>query len=323
MSEAAIEVRELTKSYGGREALRGASFRAEMGQVLGLLGPNGAGKTTTFSILCGLVAPSAGDAFINGRSVLKEPSAARSALGVVPQDIALYADLSARENLLFWGRMQGLGGVLLRERVDEVLDAVGLADRQKDKVGGFSGGMKRRVNIGAALLHHPSVVIMDEPTVGIDPQSRRHILDWVKELNHGGATVLYTTHYMEEAEELSQRIAIMAEGRVIACGSSDELLASIGEEARISLGIRGEEARPGLAKEAAVALRAVEIVTRAAVVPEGFEILALDGDLVLPRLIEAASRAGLRIASAKVEKPDLESVFLALTGRALRDGEGR
>jgi ABC-2 type transport system ATP-binding protein len=194
----AIEVHDLRKSFGDFQAVQGASFSARAGEVLSLLGPNGAGKSTTISMLSGLLAPTGGEACIMGHSVTKEPEAAKRSLGVVPQDIALYPDLSARENLVFWGKMYGLRGAELKARVDEVLEVIGLTDRQKDHVGKFSGGMKRRVNIGAALLHKPDVVIMDEPTVGIDPQSRRHILDNVKELNQKGMTVLYTTHYMEE-----------------------------------------------------------------------------------------------------------------------------
>jgi ABC-2 type transport system ATP-binding protein len=199
----AIEVKNLKKSFGELQAVQGVEFAAEQGEILSLLGPNGAGKSTTISMLSGLLAPNEGDAFIMGHSIRTEPQAAKASLGVVPQDIALYPDLSARENLDFWGKMYGLRGAALKQRVDEVLDIIGLRDRQKDAVGKFSGGMKRRVNIGAALLHKPQVIIMDEPTVGIDPQSRRHILDNVKELNRQGMTVLYTTHYMEEAAELS------------------------------------------------------------------------------------------------------------------------
>src|SRR5512147_1483169 len=204
----AIEVNHLKKSFGDFQAVQGATFQANAGEVLSLLGPNGAGKSTTISMLSGLLAPTDGDACIMGHSVIREPELAKKSLGVVPQDIALYPDLSARENLVFWGKMYGLRGAVLKTRVDEVLEIIGLTDRQKDHVGKFSGGMKRRVNIGAALLHKPAVIIMDEPTVGIDPQSRRHILDSVKELNIQGMNVLYTTNYMEEAQELSDHIAM-------------------------------------------------------------------------------------------------------------------
>ncbi|NOY98131.1 MAG: ABC transporter ATP-binding protein, partial [Chloroflexi bacterium] len=233
----AIEVKNLKKSFGDFQAVQGVDLAAIQGEVLSLLGPNGAGKSTTISMISGLLAPSDGNAFIMGHSVIKEPEAAKAGLGVVPQDIALYPDLSARENLIFWGKMYGLRGAALKKRVDEVLDMIGLSDRQKDRVGKFSGGMKRRVNIGAALLHKPAVIIMDEPTVGIDPQSRRHILDNIKELNRQGMTVLYTTHYMEEAAELSDHIAIMDNGRIIAYGTHNELIKLVGEQTRIDLTI--------------------------------------------------------------------------------------
>ena len=236
----AIEVINLKKSFGDLQAVQEASFHAEAGEILSLLGPNGAGKSTILSMLSGLLAPNGGEAFIMGHSVVKEAEAAKASLGVVPQDIALYPDLSARENLVFWGKMYGLRGAALKARVDEVLDIIGLADRQKDAVGKFSGGMKRRVNIGAALLHKPEVIIMDEPTVGIDPQSRRHILDNVKELNQKGMTVLYTTHYMEEAAELSNHIAIMDKGKVIAYGTHAELIKMVGEQTRIDITLNTE-----------------------------------------------------------------------------------
>ena len=247
----AIEVDHLKKSFGDLQAVQDAAFKADTGEVLSLLGPNGAGKSTTISMLSGLLAPTSGDASIMGHSVTKEPEAAKASLGVVPQDIALYPDLSARENLVFWGKMYGLRGAALKARVDEVLEIIGLADRQKkDHVGKFSGGMKRRVNIGAALLHKPAVIIMDEPTVGIDPQSRRHILDNVKKLNRQGMTVLYTTHYMEEAAELSNHIAIMDKGRVIAYGTHDELIKMVGEQTRIdiTLNTEAEKILPALKK---------------------------------------------------------------------------
>ena len=309
----AIEVYQLKKSFGDLQAVQGASFSAQAGEVLSLLGPNGAGKSTTISMLSGLLAPTSGEACIMGHSVTKEPEAAKRSLGVVPQDIALYPDLSARENLVFWGKMYGLRGAELKSRVDEVLDVIGLADRQKDHVGKFSGGMKRRVNIGAALLHKPAVVIMDEPTVGIDPQSRRHILDNVKELNQKGMTVLYTTHYMEEAAELSHHIAIMDKGKVIAHGTHDELIRLVGEETRIDLTLNTE------AENVLGAWRATEGVSRIDATDGKVSALVDDSNRVLPRLFDAASKAGVRITSVDIQEPNLETVFLHLTGRALRD----
>ncbi len=309
----AIEVQDLHKSFGDLQAVQGVTFAAASGEVLSLLGPNGAGKSTTISMLSGLLRPTSGDAAIMGHSICSEPEAAKASLGVVPQDIALYGDLSARENLVFWGKMYGLRGSQLRQRVDEVLSVIGLADRQKDRVGTFSGGMKRRVNIGAALLHKPAVIIMDEPTVGIDPQSRRHILDNVKELNRQGMTVLYTTHYMEEAAELSHHIAIVDKGKVIAYGTHDELIRMVGEQTRIDLTLNAESIRVLPAWQAADGVMRID--------SQDGHVTALvnDSNRVLPRLFEGAAKAGVRITSVDIQEPNLETVFLHLTGRALRD----
>ncbi len=313
MADNAIEVRGLTKAFREVVAVAGISFEVKRGEVFSLLGPNGAGKSTAISIISGLLAPDSGDALVMGHSIIKESMAARRNLGVVPQEIALYNDMSARENLVFWGRMYGLSGSELGKRVDEMLAAVGLVERQKGRVGTYSGGMKRRVNIAAALLHRPQVVIMDEPTVGIDPQSRRHILDHVKELNRQGMSVLYTTHYMEEAEELSNRIAIMDKGKVIASGTRDELVRMVGEQARIDLAVSGEP------DKAAKAWQTVAGVSRTTVAEGRVEVLAADSDAVVPKLFESAAQAGFHISSVDIKEPNLETVFLSLTGRALRD----
>lgn len=309
----AIEVKNLKKNFGNLQAVQNASFAADAGEVLSLLGPNGAGKSTTISMLSGLLAPTGGNASIMGHSVVSEPEVAKKSIGVVPQDIALYPDLSARENLVFWGKMYGLRGTALKQRVDEVLEIIGLVDRQKDHVDKFSGGMKRRVNIGAALLHKPDVIIMDEPTVGIDPQSRRHILDNVKALNRQGMTVLYTTHYMEEAAELSDHIAIMDKGRIIAYGTHDELIKLVGKETRIDITINAEGER------VLEAWRSTEGVARIDASDGTLTALVDDSNRVLPRLFDAASKVGVRITSVDIQEPNLETVFLHLTGRALRD----
>jgi ABC-2 type transport system ATP-binding protein len=309
----AIEVKGLKKSFGNLQAVRGVDFCATEGEILSLLGPNGAGKSTTISMLSGLLQPSGGDAIIMGHSIVSDPEAAKASLGVVPQDIALYPDLSARENLIFWGKMYGLRGTALKRRVDEVLAITGLSDRQKDRIHTFSGGMKRRVNIGAALLHKPKVVIMDEPTVGIDPQSRRHILDNVKELNSQGMTGLYTTHYMEEAAELSDHIAIMDQGEIIAFGTHDELIKLVGERSRLDLALSAPSDRLlDLWKQ-------VEGV--ASIDPQDGKVTVLvdDSNRVLPNLFEAASSVHVRITGVDIQEPNLEMVFLHLTGRALRD----
>ena len=238
--EKAIEVKDLHKSFGELKAVQGVSFEVQQGEIFSLLGPNGAGKTTTISMLSCLLRPEEGDALIMGHSILGDQMGVKSTLGVVPQEIALYEDMTARENLDFWGKMYGLRGAVLKKRVDEVLEIIGLTERAKDRVGKYSGGMKRRVNIGVALLHKPKVIYMDEPTVGIDPQSRRNILDSVVALKQQGMTVLYTTHYMEEAQELSDHIAIMDHGKLIASGTNEELVKIVGATDRITVTINAE-----------------------------------------------------------------------------------
>ena len=312
-NRAAIQVQGLQKHFGEVQAVRGVSFEVRSGEIFSLLGPNGAGKSTTISMLSGLLRPTQGDGCVEGHSIRHEPLAVKAALGVVPQEIALYPDLSARENLEFWGKMHGLRGPALRQRVDEVLDIIGLSDRQKGKVGTFSGGMKRRVNIGAALVHKPRVIIMDEPTVGIDPQSRRHILDNVKALNRQGMTVLYTTHYMEEAQELSDHIAIMDQGKLVACGTHDELVRMVGEMDRLELALATE------ADGVVAAWRQTPGVHILSAQDGRVTLLVEDSNRVLPRLFEAAALAHVRITSVDIQAPNLEAVFLRLTGKALRD----
>ena len=311
--EHAIQAQDLRKAFGSIPAVDGVSFSVGRGEIFSLLGPNGAGKTTTISMLCGLLRPDTGEAYLLGNSIRSQAARARAVLGVVPQDIALYMDLSARENLSFWGKMYNLRGKALSRRIDEVLEVIGLADRQKERVGTFSGGMKRRVNIGVALLHKPPVVIMDEPTVGIDPQSRRHILDAVKELRGRGMTVLYTTHYMEEAEELSDRVAVMDKGRIIACGTNAELVRLVGQDTRIDLALNAESGR-------VIDLwRSLEGVRGVTAEDGHISVLAADSNSVLPRLFESAASRGVRVTSLEICEPNLEAVFLHLTGRALRD----
>jgi len=309
----AIQVQDLHKSFGNVYAVQGVSFDVRASEIFSLLGPNGAGKSTIISMLSCLLEPNKGDALVMGHSILREPMAVKAAIGVVPQEIALYEDLSARENLNFWGKMYGLRGAALRRRVDEVLEVVGLTDRQKGRVSKFSGGMKRRLNTGIALLHRPQVIIMDEPTVGIDPQSRRNILDNVKELNQRGMTVLYTTHYMEEAQELSDHIAVMDQGKAIAYGTHDELVKIVGGLDRIDLTINAESER------VVDQWQATEGVQQISAKDRDLALLVDDSNVVLPRLFESATQAGVRITSVEIQEPNLEAVFLHLTGRALRD----
>jgi ABC-2 type transport system ATP-binding protein len=312
-NDKAIQVQDLYKNYGDIQAVQGVSFDVHAGEILSLLGPNGAGKTTTISIISCLLEPTQGDALVMGNSVTGDPMAVKEAIGVDPQEIALYDDLSARENLTFWGKMYDLRGSALRERVDKVLEITGLAERQKGRVSKFSGGMQRRLNIGIALLHRPQVIIMDEPTVGIDPQSRRKILDSVKELNRQGATVLYTTHYMEEAQELSDHIAIMDHGKLIAYGTHAELVDIVGEMDRITLGINVES------DKVIAQWQEIDGVHEYSAEDGTVELLVDDSNLVLPRLFESATQANVRITSVDIQEPNLEAVFLHLTGRALRD----
>lgn len=313
MNGTAISVQNLQKSFGENRAVQGISFEVEQGEIFSLLGPNGAGKTTTISMLSCLLRPDSGDARVMGYSIRTEDMGVRSVLGVVPQEIALYEDLTARENLMFWGKMYGLRGPALKSRVSEVLEVIGLTDRANERVGKYSGGMKRRVNIGVALLHKPKVIYMDEPTVGIDPQSRRNILDSVVALKNQGMTVLYTTHYMEEAQELSDHIAIVDHGQLIACGTNNELVKLVGEQTRIDLTVNVD---PGRIVETWRSIPGVERVT---VDEEKITVLVEDSNEVLPRLFEASAHSSARITSVNIREPNLEAVFLHLTGRALRD----
>jgi ABC-2 type transport system ATP-binding protein len=314
---AIIEVDQLVKQYPGaaEPAVGGVSFSVGQGEVFSLLGPNGAGKTTTISMLSCLLEPTAGDARLAGHSVRQAPQEVKRAIGVVPQDIALYPTLSARHNLIFWGTMYGMGGAALKQRVEEVLDTVGLRDRAKERIEAYSGGMKRRINIAAGLLHRPRILFMDEPTVGIDPQSRRSILDMVKELNAQGMTVLYTTHYMEEAQELSHRIGIIDHGKLMALGTLAELTRLVGEKDVVELRIAAEHATP----ELLAALGHVPGVDQVTADDGTVRLLAADGNAALPDMITAANAHGVRVANVAIQEPNLEAVFLHLTGRALRD----
>ena len=310
-----LEVKDLKKNYGDFAAVKGITFDIKEGESFSLLGPNGAGKTTTISMLSTLYTPTAGDASIGGHSISKEPMAVKQVIGVVPQELALYEDLTARENLIFWGQMYGLSGKSLNSRVDEVLEQIGLVDKAKNQVKTYSGGMKRRVNIGVGLLHKPRLLFMDEPTVGIDPQSRRAILDTVKDLNKQGMTVLYTTHYMEEAEELSNRVGIIDHGELIALGTQDELTKQVGQTDTLILHIGENEDTEALAES----LKSLDGVLEAIAVDHEVSIVTPQAEDVLATVVGAANERGIKIHSIDIREPNLEAVFLHLTGRALGD----
>ena len=302
----------VSKSFADRPAVEGVSFELARGEVYGLLGPNGAGKTTTIKMVCGLLEPDGGRITVDGRSA-RDDISVRSLVGYVPQDVALYPDLTAAENLEFLGRLYRLSGRQLDERVREALALTDLGDRRDDRVDSFSGGMKRRLNIAAGLLHRPSLLVLDEPTVGVDPQSRHAILERVRALQETGMSVLYTTHYMEEAERVCDRVGIMDRGRLIAEGTRRELVARLGEKDRIDLIASGN------LEQLAEAARRVAGVEQAAVADGRVHLVAEDGRSVLPTLIESAASTGVAISSVEISEADLEAVFLHLTGTALRE----
>jgi ABC-2 type transport system ATP-binding protein len=310
-----LEVRDLVKKYNSKIAVDRISFDIQEGEIFSLLGPNGAGKTTTISILSTLIAPTEGYAAVFGYSVTKQPMEVKRLIGVVPQEIALYDDMSALENLNFWGEMYGLTGKALKNRVSEVLEQIELTDRAKERVKTCSGGMKRRVNIGVGLLNKPRLLFMDEPTVGIDPQSRRAILDSVKELNKSGMTILYTTHYMEEAQELSDRVGVIDHGKLIALGTQSELTAQVGEMDTLILHV-GENEDP---EHLAQGLRTVQGVLQANPSDHEVALVTPSAEEVLAPVVSRANELGIKIHSVDIREPNLEAVFLHLTGRALRD----
>ncbi len=302
----AVEIHGLTKRFGALQALAGIDLTLD-GEVLGLLGPNGAGKSTLVRALMGRVRPDAGEIRLFGRPA--DESGGRDTLGYVPQEIALYPVLTARQNLAVFGRYLGLAGAGLERAVGRGLEFANLEDRADDAVDEFSGGMKRRLNLAIGILHDPRVVLLDEPTVGVDPQSRESIYDMIAELRRGGASVLYTTHYMEEAERLCDRVAVIDHGRVIAAGSQDELVRSTvgaGKEIRIDA---DREIPPGLTAEFPGA------------VTEGRELRLTSAEpaAAIARLLTAFERAGVGVRDLRLDSPTLESVFLHLTGRELRE----
>jgi len=308
-----IKVEHLRKIYSEIAAVDDATFTAGAGEIFGLLGPNGAGKTTTIGCISGLLTPTAGRVLVDGHDVVCEGTAARRSIGVVPQELALYEDLSAIENLEYWGGAQGLRGSALNQRIAKVLELTGLQDRLRETVKHYSGGMKRRLNFACGLVHQPRVLLLDEPTVGVDPQSRVRLLDLVREEAKSGTCVLYTTHYMEEAELLCDRIAIMDHGRLIAQGTLSELRALMGERdmVRLTGAWDTEKVRKALSQ-----LDGVEIVH----VGDGSAtVSAPNASNRLPSVFAALSSAGADVRGASLTQSSLESLFIKLTGKELRE----
>ncbi len=309
-----LETVKLSKTFKNIKAVDEIDLYLNRGESVGLLGPNGAGKSTTISMISSLMKPTSGDVLLNGKSTIKDPSEIRKVLGVVPQEIALYEELSAYENLKFFGEVYSVDKKRLEERIQYTLEMVGLKERQKGLIKTFSGGMKRRVNIAAALLHEPEILILDEPTVGIDPQSRNHILETVKRLNEEqGTTVLYTSHYMEEVEQLCDRVYIVDHGKLVASGTINELLSILSSEDTIQIQL--SQTTDSLIEK----VSAIDHVLRVDETKEGIRVISKKGSNLLSHIVQIAESEDLQIVHFEVELPSLEDVFLHLTGKTLRD----
>ena len=304
-----IMVKELSKNFGEIRAVRGIDFTVERGEIFGFLGPNGAGKTTTISMLSGLLRPDSGSITIDGMDMASRGRDIRRIMGIIPQEIALYEELSGRDNLLFWGGLYGLSGGELKDSVDRALELVDLVDRSKDAVRTYSGGMKRRINLCAGLIHDPKIILLDEPTLGIDPQARIRILEVVKRLAGEGKTVIYTTHYLEEAEHLCDRISIIDEGTIHASGTLAELVELVGGKILVSItgDFGADEAKQVIGDAEFDHLSDGEL-----------RVKLLDRDST-GRLLGGLFSAGLHVDEVAIREPSLESVFLQVTGRELRD----
>ncbi len=306
-----LEVRNLRKDYGSNPALAGISFQVGGGEMFGLLGPNGAGKTTLMSIVSGLLDASGGQIFVSAQEFHRHDRDLRRTIGIVPQELAIYNELTARENLQFFGQLYSLGGRDLDQRVEKILTAIALADRADERAGTFSGGMKRRLNLGAALVHEPKILLLDEPTAGVDPQSRNHIFEEISRLNAQGITVVYTSHYMEEVQALCPRIGILDRGELIACDTVQNLLHLLPGRLRIGVRTLGASARARLQAQDGLNVS----------VPSGetLEIECMDTKRSLLQVVSILTKEQVEMTSLETEEPSLERVFLHLTGRALRD----
>jgi ABC-2 type transport system ATP-binding protein len=307
-----IAVQGLSKRFGELRAVERISFEVARGELFGLLGPNGAGKTTTISMVSGLLRPDEGIVTIGEHNLWERPREAKRLLGLVPQEVALYEEFNAKENLFFWGGLYGIARAELKESVNEILRRVGLSDRAREPVSRYSGGMKRRLNLAIGLVHRPQVLLLDEPTVGIDPQARNAILEIIREIARQGTTILFTTHHLEEAEKLCDRIAIMDHGRILQTGSVRELARVVGDRDVITLrgGFTAAQIQQCLEHEPVSVLSVADQLASLHVVGEHYGLASL---------VERLGKAGIELADLSVQKPTLESVFLKLTGRELRD----
>lgn len=310
---AVVRIENLVKKFGSKIAVDNMSLQVQEGEIFGFLGPNGAGKSTTINSVCGLIKIDQGSITIDGIDIKSRSTEAKQRLGLVPQEIALFDTLTAGENVEFFAKLAGVKGKLLKERVEEALEFVGLSDKRRDIPKSFSGGMKRRLNIACAIAHHPKVIIMDEPTVGIDPQSRNHILDSVRQLNKMGSTIIYTSHYMEEVEAICARVGIIDHGRLIAIGTKEELRKLVSEDERIIIDTFN------LSYNSVEEIKAVKGVKDAAFSDGTLELVTQNSQAVLQDILHTLSKYGARVKGVDMIEPDLETVFLALTGRKLRD----
>jgi ABC-2 type transport system ATP-binding protein len=309
-----LEISNITKRYDDKLAVDNVSFKIEKGEVFGLLGPNGAGKSTLISMICGLIKADKGNVSIDGHLIEKEAVKAKSYIGLVPQEIALYENLSAIDNLKFWGSMYGLKGQILKERMEEILDATGLKDRAKENVSKYSGGMKRRLNIAAAIMHRPEILIMDEPTVGIDPQSRNHILEFTLGLNEKyKTTIIYTSHYMEEVEHLCSRVAILDEGKIIAQGSKSEIKRLVTDEETIEFKVENFK------EDVMLTIKALKGIKNTRFESNILSVVVKNSQTSIQNIIEILLASKVLIKGVDIKSPDLETVFLSLTGKKLRD----
>jgi ABC-2 type transport system ATP-binding protein len=313
MSGQILVAESLVKRFGDLTAVNDVTFHIDEGETFGLLGPNGAGKTTSISMVAGLLEPDGGTVQVAGTQIKTSSTAGRGDIGLVPQQLAIYPDLTGTENLRFFGRLYDMADDAREKRIDEVLEVIGLTDRKDDLTGEYSGGMQRRLNIGIGLLHRPRLLILDEPTVGVDPQSRNAILEAVEHLSGEGIAVLYTTHYMEEAERLCDRVAIIDEGVIKAEGTRRDLVSLVGEKDRISVTVTGD------LEEVSRVASALPGVHEASPADSGVDVLAADASTLLPELLTRVSATGAHVTGVAVFEPNLEAVFLHLTGKALRD----